>query len=270
MPSGKRIARFMQGKLICIASVLSEKGMSAIIRAYTLDGFVVFADGRSTPVDPNKPVNDETQKIFNVSSVCGPLSMAIVGTSDIDTIDGLHINLVKEFRNSADVLREAIVADLDGYATILSGPVHALVKQHSTNMGAMGNSDLLNVFVDGFFNGIARTVRIRFFYQNGVFAETEITFPDICWQPYIHGADNLATSMFIGNGMIPRTYSGPAGPIMSTHAVTGMACAYIHACCEQHNIEAEPFCATIGGHIHGAIVGPGGFRWIDGFRPVGM
>jgi hypothetical protein len=259
----------VQGKSICIASVFIEKAMSAIIRAYTLDGFVVFADGRSTPVDPSKVVSDETQKIFNVTSISGPLSIGIVGTAQIDTAEGLCVDLTRLFTDSAGTLRSANVVDFGEYGKRLSDPVmHEIMTHHSGNFGAIEDGDLLNVFVDGFINGQAGSVHIRIFAENHtLIREIEPLKP--CWQPYIHGADKLAASMFIGNGMIPRTYSGPVGALMNSFSVTGMACAYIHACGEQHNIEAEPFCAKIGGHIHGAVVGPTGFRWIDGFKPVG-
>lgn len=78
--------------------------MSAVIRAYTLDGFVVFADGRSTPEGSDKPTSDEAQKIFDVSSDSGPLSMAIVGTVQIEASDGLCVDWAQLFRDSANTL----------------------------------------------------------------------------------------------------------------------------------------------------------------------
>lgn len=259
----------MQGKSIYIASVLIEKAMSAIIRVFTNEGFVVFADGRSTPVDPNEPPNDETQKLFDVSSISGPISMGIVGAAQIETADGLPVDLMRLFTNSADALRTANVVDFREYGQRLWELVkHELLAHHSGRFDAIKDGDdLLNVFVDGFMNGVAGSVRIHIFAENGGLIQ-EITLPAIRRQPSIHGADMLAKSMFEGDVLNAPTYSGSWGWAMNVDDVAAMACAYIHACGEAHNIEIEPFCRMIGGRIHGAVVGPTGFRWIKGFEPV--
>lgn len=261
----------MQGKLICIHSVFIEKAMSAIIRVFTNEGFVVFADGRSTPVDPSKPVNDETQKIFDVSSDSGPLSMGIVGSTQIETADGQCVDVTRLFTDSADILRTANVVDFAEYGERLWGLVkHELITHHSGTFDAIKNGDdLFNVFVDGFMNGVAGSVRIHVFAENDGLIQ-DITLPAIRRRPTIHGADVLAKSMFEGDALNAPTYSGSWGLIMNVGDVTAAAQAYIRACGEARNIEIEPFCALIGGHIHGAVVALTGFRWVDGLRPVGV
>jgi hypothetical protein len=193
--------------------------------------------------------------------------MGIVGKAQLETADGLCLDLTQLFVDSADALRTANIVDFREYGTRLSDPVIRRIMDG--NFGAKKEDDLLNVFVDGFMDGTPGSVKICMFVESSKLIR-EVELLNICWQPYIYGADKLATSMFIGNGMIPRIYDGPTGPDVNIADVTAMACAYIHACGEAHNIEFDPFCKTIGGRIHGAVVGPMGFQWIEGFKPTNV
>ena len=249
-----------------ICSITLERTMSAIIRGYTDEGFVIVADGRSTAEGGG--INTESaQKIFDISKPGIPLSLALMGADEVTGPDGTVISLHEKLLELCHAVDITGSSNLYFYAdTVLSLLRCFLISTNSR----LESEDkiLLDAYFDGFKDGVPDSVNCRIRVVGDEIQNPESTLQDnLCWRPCVStAADRLGTAMFLGLGKNPPTHPMKTGKHTPAE-VLEIGLAHIKACAEPSNIALDPSCVTIGGRIHGAIVSPNGFFWIDGYPP---
>ena len=97
---------------------IAHESMTAIIRTFTHDGFVIGADGRRTNDDGS--IEDCAQKIFPMASISVSLACSIAGITILgDEASQDAINLIPLIINSGDLLRSVATSDIHEYASKL-------------------------------------------------------------------------------------------------------------------------------------------------------
>jgi hypothetical protein len=259
--------------------------MTAIIRTFTPDGFVIAADGRQTGSEDGSVLSDVMQKIFSVESPVGVFAYSICGVAEIPTDDNQQValNLDEQARLSADSLRDRKAKNLVGYAVRLSRPIwkalddvhrNGLVSSYPTDRQAFGErgSTICRIGLDGYEGKYPAAVTIRFFHDNGRLCQPEISRVQLSGLVGAHRA--FVPSEMIGRLLWnyefqndPRlaAYRGPfkyAEDIALQDAIDRSK-AYILACSDPEGIATDELCRFVGGHIHVAtITQTAGFRWI--------
>jgi hypothetical protein len=236
--------------------------MSAIIRCYTAEGFVVLADSRATSSN-QAFVSDNAQKVFDASGALGPLSVALCGTSALTSVDGRNVDLFSIALAACTNPNNQDVLCSQEYVQRVANEIHATLDK---TVDSDEDIDLLTIFLDGFLRGNPVSLQIHFPVKEGALKQPELG-KDFPWTPYIWGADILARKMYYGSIEGPPTHP-MRHQEWTTDALVDIAKTYVKECGYALSIALDPFCATIGGHIHGAIVTPSGFQWIPGYEPA--
>jgi hypothetical protein len=269
--------------------------MSAIVRTFTPEGFVIAADGRATNL--NLSIQNETeQKIFPINPLCGPCALSICGAVDIASDDRSHIavDVQTTIRESVKALERRKIKNLLGYAVRLSRDVHTAMKQavlsgsvadyEGYNCGlpevGMQGHTITSIWLDGDSNNKPSSIAIRLFHENGILAEPEVSPQDLMIGGHrIYGSILIADILFNPENEV-RDYIGTT--IFQAHRPKWMYCEdirladaidrskrYIEACSDPEAVTLDKECARIGGRIHIATVTANeGFKWVPGFEPV--
>lgn len=262
--------------------------MTAIVRIYTNDGFVIAADGRQRELD-GSVVSEVKQKIFSFGGnrFLGYSFTGHIGLGPADSPDTVF-DFIDEFSHAAQVISASRHRTLADYAKRLARNVQNILVERCGNAQIPfqeSSSDgeesptLADAMIDGYYSGSPSRVNVRFFRRDGAFAEPEITTPDL-------GAGGVwfYGSNLIGNLLLkekdPRLWNEQSLRPLETslsswtnemYSAAITARAYIEACSGPIGKELDPkICAGIGPIIHMAsITEKEGFLWVPGFEPRG-
>ena len=255
---------------------------TAIVEAFTEQGFVIAADGRQLKND--KPFNDTLQKIFPISEGRTSLAYALCGahllTSD-DTNEPVW-DLAAEMKQGIKSLLVRKSQNLLEYAQRLSMPINRHLEQ-AKKSGAVteyptqgmiddNTSRIVVVLIDGYYNGVPSRVSVTFCHRNQTLAKPEVVRESLTRGGYIiHGSRAVKESFFSSDDMAFANYAKPTGmgERLTLAEATQVAGEYIRACSSPEALQMDARCAEIGGHIHiASITRRHGFNWVQGYEPA--
>lgn len=258
--------------------------MSAILTTYTEEGFVIAADGRMSDADdPAAPVFDKAQKIFKIQNRGNQFSMCFCGTVAINAHDDKNKivwNMLKETLAAAADLENRKTGNLVGLAVRICEPVNQALRRikrdglvltyprfERQTQTERGNT-IARLMLDGYHNGIASRVFVRFAHENDVLLEPEPTRIDLALQPSMIYGSQVIGQMLNGTGEVFSEYRAPIISNTITSAVD-WSIGYLKACSDPRAIEYDSICRSIGGRIHVATITTShGFRWLPGYEPI--
>ncbi len=226
--------------------------MTAIISAFTKNGFIIGADGRTLGKD-DKIVCESTQKNFhfkyrriNVAYMwCGTvrhMDEAGAISLDLDAITRETLDLAARTSklNFANFIQECCEGIYDG---ICRSPG---VKKLNNSTGE--DDSRARMLVNGFFGGVAFSAEFYLRDKDRIRVDaSEIHIP----------LPSPTRNLFSGCGEQNKKYFAvvPSTVEDSIRLVTD----FIQACIDN----SEPDCFKVGGHRHIAYLSPDDFSWID-------
>jgi hypothetical protein len=253
---------------------------TAIVRIVTPEGIVVAADGlQSSSFFLRK--SEHLQKIYPLQGL--PLAYAIYGATGAWNYENKEqnvvIDLVREAKQSAELLGNLTFSDLSLYASQFARPIvealkakigdDSLIRYPSVPYDPVEpGQTIMHVFFFGYYNGSASTVDLRIFHRNEILAEPSITpiQVDMGPPPWIRGSKIIAKLLFESDDkrFTPYRMPFPSDPEkLTVERAAEIASGYIQACCSEAGREADPDVAiSIGGHIHIARITPHRFKWL--------
>jgi hypothetical protein len=240
----------------------TQNDMTAIVRVHTQEGFLVAADGLMTHSE-NPALNVENaQKIIQLDGKSRQLACCCTGISHIteDYSERVILEFLSEVRITAQRLYYRSYKDLKRYAGALAAPINekilaikreGKIAEYPTakiRLEGERSSTIVDLFLDGYFNGIPSHVSIRFHHDNQYLLEPAVS--------------DLPLGMMMIQGppvpaILPLQQSGSAKLI----EVLESARQYIEACSTPAARNAYPE-MMIGGRFHAATITRGlGFQW---------
>lgn len=251
---------------------------TAILSNYIGDVFIVTADGMARGTKRTL----SRKKIFQFGGNKW-LAFAFAGRVGIGPKEGPRFSF--DFRKTIARLVEAHSVNhfqtLEAYAARLATDTQralrescrkAQIKFNDTD-GAL-DTILADVIISGYFKERPATVQIRFSRHNGRFAKPEV-IPHKLDAPIRIGSEMMNFLFTHKTHPLYHRYLRPLSvqlPHLSDAVVNAIieSRAYIEACETDEARQLDPFCKTIGGHIHMAMVRlERGFQWVPGFKPRG-
>ncbi len=253
----------LKGPYICEyeyrASLSSRFMATAIVSAYTPEGFVIGADGLRREGRTRNPVSETATKIFSIEDDDKILAHAWAGATNLFNLEGKSFFDV--LRESAKVGKILASPHIDGFAEyvgLFMDTVHQRLL--SANTGDRLSGDL-NLFPKG--EEVARVLFVGYFNGIPYRAQSAIVHRD-----YVLIGPRLSEfrqapvdfNVFSGSAVMlekfkPRLTDAPNTLSQAATLVRD----YIQTCIDnQHDRE----CEDIGGHIHIAAVTPKHFEWI--------
>jgi hypothetical protein len=254
--------------------------MTAIAVVYTKAGFVVAADGLSLAHDAAgvtlRVESENEQKIFKGRYKGTDFAWAIAGTAfnedrSFNLVNVVNKFLLEDFTESLGAWTEALASWL------LKGVAEArqaeLIPPFRRNKHLSSNDPQANIFatilVAGYLRDGAKpaVAMIQFFFEGATLTTPiiRIRTPPSC--DVFSGSNEMARRYFQDDpDKRFRKYYQPSGKSVET----GIAHAkgFIEACSDPLARDVDPFCESIGGHIHVATVTPrDGFSWAQGLEP---
>jgi len=255
---------------------LSKSSMTAIVRTYNEDGFVIAADGRKSNPEDHSVISDDAQKIFKLNSSGNSLAVCFCGTVGVtDDLDEEVVwDVCREVLQSADQLAKRRTSTLAGLATRICRPVNKLLAEVRNTgriskypelepvvLGERGNT-IARVLIEGYHNGIPARVSVRFFHENQRLLEPEVVTVDLSpGQNWIFGPKGIADIFFNRDDTRLLVYRSAEGS-GSIRSAIKWSTGFIQACSDSQALEIDPNCYAVGGHVHIATITPQeGFCW---------
>jgi hypothetical protein len=254
---------------------------TAIIVAYTPDGFIMAADGRG--IDSKHPTkhDDSVQKIFAIQDAKRRLAFMVSGSAVIGSDGGEDFSFVAESNKAAEVMRLSRWRDLEGYGGEFSRIINkALRKAKATGRiaefpadsrplaGERGNT-IARIILAGYYDGWPSRIEVRFWHDKQSLSVPNIRLcaveDELVW-----GSRRVEEVLRDTRDQRLSSYKAPppaqASPIeQAVHIATN----YIRACSDPEALQVdEENCRAIGGRIHVASITPDdGFQWVPGYDP---
>jgi hypothetical protein len=259
---------------------------TAVLRRYTTaDGFLIAADGLMQDAD-GTVTSRSTRKIFPFGSD-GRMAYSLAGRVGIGPDEGAEISF--RFRTAIDAAVQAIPASpyetLAEYADQLAEHVRSSLEEtcqpdkigfdysQRPNPGERGRT-IAWAFLDGYYKGLESSLTIRFYEHDGRFQKG--VFPQLLvpGKFFYHGSTRIHDLLEQNDsrfctGQFLRPLEVPV-PHLSEETRRGIIYCrvYIEACESDEGRKEDPFCKTIGGDIHMAVITASkGFEWVPGFKP---
>lgn len=227
--------------------------MTAIVSAFTSDGFVVGADGRSLGKD-KEVVCDCSQKIFNFGRQ--HVSVVYAWCGETHVVNELNEILYDLNTITREALSSALqIADRDPFIFIqqccqgiLDNILKTSVVRKLTNSDSMPNDARARMLLNGYFDGVPFTaeIYIRDIDRIRVRAEN-IRMP----------IPTPTRNLFSGCKEQNAKYANVL-PTTTTEALK-LVSDYIQACIDN----SDPDCFIVGGHRHIAHLDSDGFSWVE-------
>jgi len=258
---------------------------TAIVRMYTPAGFVIAADGRVCD-DNNVVISDATQKIFAIENDQRVLAYSFTGSAKLtpEDSDEIVFDFVAEAAKVVQDLATRKSKNLYGYAVRLSVAINALLSDGKKTgriptFPTQGRPEpdergvsICRIFLDGYYNGLASRVQIRFGHEDQKVAEPMIFTDKIqAWDSRTVGSQFVRELLLDRSDKTFEAYrvTPEQFPDALSYAVaTARSHIQAHGDPAALALDAE-VCRGIGGHIHIATVTPDrGFQWVEGFEPL--
>lgn len=247
--------------------------MTAIIRIFTPDGFVVAADGRKLDPRNGTVESDEVQKIFPLRHVSGLVAASICGIGGLALDGGITLDLRSVLCNAAIAVQSRNAFDLHAYANLLVAEIDPLVRSFQSTTIPTSRDTGTSLLLDGLLYGMPARETITITYgSTGTDVRTVQEWPllsvkgyvsEKIWQMLCDDSSEIAGWLSPYRSVYRRLKT----PRTLTEA-TELAVAIIKAHCEPEAGAIDPeFCRTIGGRIHiGTLTPARGFEWVSGFE----
>ena len=255
---------------------------TAIVKAYTSEGFVIGADGRVRQDETGIVVTDSTQKIFPIVESNRTLAYALYGNITItDTADHkLVLDLASEIHKSvAAMSRRESRHDINWYVSKLWPTAYeSLLKaRRDHNIGPFPDAAddrgiIAHVLFYGYYRDEPVEVDLQFRHES-----QKIVRPRLSSLPVqrierlpldIRGSKKVADLLINSDDSRFARFRTPAMRLLTRKRLSlseGIEIAekYISACDSDEGRAVDPtICAGIGGHIHIAAITATGFNWI--------
>ena len=255
---------------------LCSNSMSAIVRLFTPEGFVVASDGRMLAAATDEIGSDEVQKIFPLRCVGSSSSVigSIAGIAQLSLDDGTPFDFRTVLSVAAMAVEQRPVNDLHSYAGLIVSQIDPLIGNFRS-ISIPGSKDAAgtSIFLDCLFPmkmPAQETITITY----GL-TEVRISHefsPIQTKRAYC--SKKIWALLFDEDVSIPGWISHYRnvchGRKMSTLAdAIDVAVALITAHSEPEAVAIDPEgCRTIGGRIQIATLTlTRGFEWVSGFEP---
>jgi hypothetical protein len=264
---------FTQDRTMMFCGVPADADMTAIVRLYIPEGFVIAADGLRTHSE-NPALNVETaQKIFRIDGKGKHLACACTGAALItrDNSEEIVLDFMEEAEAASQRLYYQRYKNLHGYAAALSGLINlnlddikrsgkiAAYPPPARPLNREGDTSIIaELWLDGFYDEVPSRVDAVFRYDGqGLLEPAIIDRPVALGNLIVQGPNTPGFTVLQGSS--PR----------SLDEAVEAARRYIASCSDAESIALDPeACANIGGHIHVAtITKDAGFRWA--ISPIG-
>ncbi len=256
---------------------------TAIVRAYTSEGFLIAADGRARD-EHGKKLSDSRQKIFPITDSNRALSCVIYGVPRITHPTDetrVIVDLVSEASSAIKSLSNSKASNLRSYTLKFSRLLHkVLLDAGKNNKGIRlyptmnhyaeepGTHVISYVFFDGYYKNNPGRVNAVFFHR-----DQRLHAPNLDRQPLQEGyridgsalvADALLRPDFDERLSAYRTPAMEKPKDFTLAEAAEVATNYIRACDSDVGREIDPVvCPGIGGHTHIATITPtDGFKWL--------
>lgn len=250
---------------------------TAILRIYTLDGFIMAADGMRRSFHKGQVVTDKQQKIFVVEQSAGLVAYALTGITYFE--DGQTTFSVSDAvgKIANELLMERFT-HADRYAIKFGNMVRDALRQGQRDGKIQGFEDIgkpnlvVTIVLAGYLKGNAFMADIDLSHRKQRLQPPElrefviysdkpgakISGSDLVLHELLYG-DDRDFVRFRSAGFAKLNESRPE---LSEAEAIELASNYLAACMDPKGRALDPECEAIGGHIHIAAVKPDGFRWI--------
>jgi hypothetical protein len=252
--------------------------MTAIVRTWTPQGFVIAADGRSRGQDVIR--TEKAQKICPLESPIGSFAFCMSGVTELFNGDNEEtvVSLAEETRRAAEALRGQRTSNLMGLAAKLVRPGYNALKDvwESINPqcypsqpslpGERGET-IFRLWLDGYRGEYPESVSVRIFHEKGKLCE-----PAVLPELVLHGIHKSATpvptigKILWSDDSDPRLSAYKGRAVFAEDMTLGDALEHSRLFIEAHfdpkAMAIDQNCLEVGGHIHIATITPqNGFRW---------
>ena len=227
--------------------------MTAIVSAFTADGFVVGADGRTLGKD-KKVVCDCSQKIFNFE--CRHVSVVYAWCGETHVVNDSNEILYDLNTITREALRAALqIADRDFFIFIqqccqgiLDNIIKTSVVRKVTNSDSVPNEARARMLLNGYFDGVPVMAEIYIRDTDRIRVRAE----KVC-MPIPTPTRNLFSGCKEQNAKYANVL-----PTTTTGALEFVS-VYLQACIDN----PDPDCFIVGGHRHIAHLDFDGFSWVE-------
>jgi hypothetical protein len=257
---------------------------TAVIAVHTPTGFVIAADGRSCRADDLSVITDTAQKVFEIKSPACALAFAVMGTAEIVATDesGEKLNLVEELLRLSSLQNPQRSKNLIGFMTRICCSINQSIR-HMKDRGridaypdyapqepGLRGTTISTVLVCGYFRGYPELVEARFFHDKQTLRDPDIRYTAL-GDERIYGSTILGKLIESGDPRFSKYHVQMSAFDPPVQQVVEFSAKYIEAHADPAALALDPrICRAIGGRIHIATVTrQDGFRWVQGFEPVG-
>ncbi len=215
--------------------------MTAIVCSYVTEGFVIGADGLRQ--DFYDTITDHAQKIFPVEQSNLTIAYAWAGSTRLEYADRAHFDFIEETVPAMARLRTGISAEQ--FARELASGLVERVNAHNGDtpipmIGRRANEIVRGLFV-GYWNNDPFRTEVSFLQENGVVVADvdtiQLKFPDF--------------RVFSGSQIVLDETD--VDRCTSLNRCVDTVREYIQQCAAN---TIDPYCKSIGGHIHIATITP--------------
>jgi len=235
--------------------------MTAIVSAYTPQGFVIAADGLRRG-SAGCVISNTARKIFQVERGQLSLAFAWTGATSLYASNGEVIfDFIEQSKSAIDALMNVQMDEVCGPFRYVSAFLNTMYESFERCNGG----STLSGETDGLpREEIARAVFVGYSY--GVPYRAKVSFPrqgcavlkpclmELIQSPY--DFDTFSGSIATNALFAPRLKYAPA----SIETAAALVRDYVQLCIDNPTHDEE--CEKIGGHIHIAAVTPEGFQWL--------
>jgi hypothetical protein len=236
-----------------------ERMPTAILRYFTTAGFVIGADGRIH--SGGKVLSDNAQKVFRIPGMTAAYALyGDIGIGDDNPESPVMLDLGDSLREIVAVSTEA-PADLYTYGRELEAKLRARLLKAQTDgavfhgFGAVPRygTGLARILLYGFVREIASEVEILFSHSDQVLTGPNVFMVNLeRSNPEVWGSPEITQRLF------RQPESAKVSLLDAAIAVQN----YVRFCDSPEGREVDPFCSTIGGHVHIAAITPTCFHWL--------
>jgi len=254
---------------------------TAIVRAYSKDGFVIAADRRFSNFTKRKPISDDRQKVFPIGN--RPLAYSMIGITKLghrdETIETPRFEFDLAVAKGVQSTSMRDSWSMEHYARKLCWPIYAALRD-AVRGGEVGmsfklppddrrGSPIVNLLLDGYVDGRPNRVTVRFYHEDGKVGEPEILSEEVELDKAWFYGSPLVANKFMGDDSAFSKYRKarpPAHPSMKLSEHISIALGYLESCSSEEGLAVDPECWNIGGLPSIATITPAdGFQWVPGY-----
>jgi hypothetical protein len=268
--------------VFCYPAFVTVKAMSAIVRTYTDQGFVIAADGRQMNTYTRAVISDEVQKVFPVKSSIGVFAMSFWGHDGLESPEaGATLSLTQLSMRCVKSLESRKTSNAIGYAhrltrcmsksirSFCSGhPLNPVERLKPNQPNEIGDT-ICSLGLDGYENdGRPVSIDMRFYHAAGDLREPEVMLVNPIYVGFHRISAPCAAIvniLWMSDG--DQRLSAYRGQLKYAENLTledaiDRSKSFISAHGDPEALAIDEDCCFVGGHIHIATITPtDGFKW---------